>query len=1724
MGITIKYNMLMMNAARQLKSNTEKKAKTAEKLSSGYRINRAADDAAGLSMSEKMRWMIRGLKQGTENAQDGVSWVQIGDGSLEEAHAILHRMTELAIKASNETNSDLDRAFMQVEFDQLQKELDRLTDATQFNEQNVFAEHEYPYYQIEGATSWPQDMIHTVRPGDNDLVMTYRRKETDPPKTASITVPPGDYTTRELMDEIDTALAQAGIARDGIVFEYTDLGTCNLNLEGGEKIDEVAGGLSYLLFDNDAGGSLGALLGTTRYPTDGSFIEVEDGVNDYLTFKAISADGSEEKNIVIDLDAGKYTKEMLMEIVDAQLRKELDSDNTGKVVEVSHHGDSIKLSSPDYIISEFKGNMFEIDSEIRTGVFYDNVHHSHIKREPAVFMGGCVMYESQPPYNNGDSEKQVFHIKEGVNNLLVLKPNGGEEITIDLTNVDGNGKSLDGCTMRQMAAELDAILQPKGLNVKAYTYPDSTASPPYIWEMDINGRGQQVRYVGLEITSQIEGVDSKVGINKAKSTAYADLFTNKKTTTYRNDAVFGGNDDQPDGNAYLKGLASVSGLEIKAGVNDQFWIQVSSDQKKTITLDAGKYTTAAALAAEIQKKLKDAGYESDVVKVSASGSAIRLDGVKTDVTQIRVGSVSKTGSTDANLGYRDIFEKIDYIPDEESEWNKKNPVITLPEKAKVNPDGTVYIDPAYGLLKVQIDGRWKSVNVSPNNASHTWSSVKELEEHITKALAPEEIDIGCTLSNVQTGQNNSNSVTKGATEKGDEVSDPPDKTYKNQIGYTKLTAGQGSGFKYERNDPATVTFGVGLTVPIEITNENKMFAFTLNNSNKEISIDLSKELGKTKFNSAAEFRDALQSAINKKLNKQPKEYGGIEVSLSGSKLVLKAGLMNGKLEMSGQDDTKISMNTAEGSFIYDLHKTQTPAYTEIKGTNKGVNSTFVTQGAPELKLTLKKPGGTSETIKVNLQADHRYNSITELKNDLNNKLNSKGITVTTTTNGLRFTTDGKGEGYEISVDEKSPALNYLFGFPQEDGSYGMNGDKSTIRRTDQQVKTGFQLKAGDEQKFTIKVDNVSYTVNLDANKTYNTPEEIAEEIQKKVNAKAKKDVIKVSSYGGRLQFETVAKGAGHSISLTYDSNSSMKKIFGTTSAAGAEASVSKDGQLTLKRVGGISETGSIQVVSHDENDNYQGGSFIFEKDIEYTPPETDDGYHSGEHSYMDGADLKLDAGKVDINQWNNELSFYYAEDYRGPGTGTPRQIRITVPPGQYTMSQLQSTLQTAIDAKTGNVRKINVSVDKRGVHIESENAGRSYRIYTKDEMYDQAYRPTGSFYEKILCSGGATTQVLKEYNKDGSQGGDKVFAVGRQDVKNNEVKIQKDGNDTLSLEFSTPDHTGANAYKLNMTLDPGYYKGDALVKQIQKQLDKALQENGLPAGLIEAVIGIANTNVAGAIDDRALAFKLSDKVKVDQDGLYGIEAIGGTAAFSVFYQTEGDIARAYIKGGKDISKGTTVRPDATDFSVDVDGTTYKIDLTPGKYTAEQLAEHMTDLFKAAGCPLRAVEDDGVLKLMHTQYGKHKISNLNGAIKNQLFFVEKGKKVGDGPIGLRLSSISGDRIEIDKPWMNTVSLGINTILISKHKYAQKAISRLKEAVTRASRVRSYFGSMQNRLESTINNNENKAENTMAAESRIRDADFAKEVMENATHNILEQAGVAMMAQSKQASQLALNLLE
>lgn len=133
----INHNMRAMNAQRNMGINNTNAGKSMEKLSSGLRINRAGDDAAGLSISEKMRAQIRGLNQASRNSQDGISMIQTAEGALNEVHSIIQRMRELAVQAANDTNVSVDRTSIGNEITQLGDELERIKDNTEFNKQKL---------------------------------------------------------------------------------------------------------------------------------------------------------------------------------------------------------------------------------------------------------------------------------------------------------------------------------------------------------------------------------------------------------------------------------------------------------------------------------------------------------------------------------------------------------------------------------------------------------------------------------------------------------------------------------------------------------------------------------------------------------------------------------------------------------------------------------------------------------------------------------------------------------------------------------------------------------------------------------------------------------------------------------------------------------------------------------------------------------------------------------------------------------------------------------------------------------------------------------------------------------------------------------------------------------------------------------------------------------------------------------------------------------------------------------------------------------------------------------------------------------------------------------------------------------------------------------------------------------------------------------------------------
>ncbi|NBH82563.1 flagellar hook protein [bacterium C-53] len=177
--MVVQHNLTAMNSNRMLGITTGTQAKSTEKLSSGYKINRAADDAAGLAISEKMRKQIRGLTQASSNAQDGISAVQTAEGALTEVQDMLQRMNELAVKAANGTNSETDRSSIQAEIDQLTTEIDRVAETTKFNEA----------YLLKGDSAAPKTYTYqynTVATGAGKAAQIFSINSTGATKAGSL--------------------------------------------------------------------------------------------------------------------------------------------------------------------------------------------------------------------------------------------------------------------------------------------------------------------------------------------------------------------------------------------------------------------------------------------------------------------------------------------------------------------------------------------------------------------------------------------------------------------------------------------------------------------------------------------------------------------------------------------------------------------------------------------------------------------------------------------------------------------------------------------------------------------------------------------------------------------------------------------------------------------------------------------------------------------------------------------------------------------------------------------------------------------------------------------------------------------------------------------------------------------------------------------------------------------------------------------------------------------------------------------------------------------------------------------------------------------------------------------------------------------------------------------------------------------------------------------------
>ena len=245
--MVVQHNLTAMNSNRMLGLTTASQAKSTEKLSSGYKINRAADDAAGLSISEKMRKQIRGLTQASSNAQDGISAVQTAEGALNEVQDMLQRMNELAVKAANGTNSEDDRSYIQDEIKQLTTEIDRVSETTKFNET----------YLLKGDQDAAKDYTYSYKIANSNQA-TATMSTTDSAEGTTITgLNFKDTASGDAQNEVAKLIRDQGLSvtyknvTDAVTGKFDNSASVSLNGTDKYKVVAAVGNNNYEIQDNE---------------------------------------------------------------------------------------------------------------------------------------------------------------------------------------------------------------------------------------------------------------------------------------------------------------------------------------------------------------------------------------------------------------------------------------------------------------------------------------------------------------------------------------------------------------------------------------------------------------------------------------------------------------------------------------------------------------------------------------------------------------------------------------------------------------------------------------------------------------------------------------------------------------------------------------------------------------------------------------------------------------------------------------------------------------------------------------------------------------------------------------------------------------------------------------------------------------------------------------------------------------------------------------------------------------------------------------------------------------------------------------------------------------------------------------------------------------------------------------------------------------------------------
>ncbi|MBQ3162819.1 MAG: hypothetical protein IJC04_11950 [Oscillospiraceae bacterium] len=1675
------------------KKTNSKLQKSLEKLASGYQVNRAADDAAGLAVSEKMRGIIAGLDQGVKNLNDGISYLHSVDGSAQEIHNIVHRLETIAVQAANGTYDSIDRGALDLEYQQLLEEIGQITDTSHFNGLPLFEKHLESYGLNEGVVV--HDKAVVVNGLNMPLVIGYTLD--DQQKEYTINVPYGTYSAEELADIIDTELYEKV---PNLIIGVNENREFTIQSEPG-KIDYVGGPGATLFYDATIGSESGYLLGVTTFVHENAKLEIFTGENDVMSFRL----GDSDTIHSITLDAGKYTRDELIDHMNAKFNASGIPGDIKAVPETNAQGGMIIGIACKETITGLTGNFLKMDN--KSSPIYDIANYGYTNNTQSVLTGKKVI---------------------PVNTEIVRGRN--EYFTLDLSWYGAN----DAAETRRVQINL----LDNSENERTYPNPSDLAARINEQLGDIPFEASISSSGTLVIKSDQYGDKCKIDLVESRAPSghmVYDLF-DKGTLNKLNPSVTTSS-FRPASLTANKNLGS--SIEVPANENELVFTVATDSGNKTmsVTVPQGTYT-----AGSLQNALNNqvaANYPDLSSKLEFKvGSTITLSAIEYSGADIKSFSVSSSSSGYANL-IGGVYYTDNYTINQGSEKTYASGSGTMPSgqpavsstagettdvvtysnqvttNAQITQDYIIYssISPsikngyqveyddsesiigderiekfpatmtmAGALTQFTAAGKsLKDINLVLSVTDTTGSTAFNITipKGSTKDEAIAAINNG--LNGKAAARADGNNLVVTTTEKGDGVQIATGSCSMANSARKNTIASRTDAVVDETHNrvyvPSSMTIpNAASQLPYTVDSSNNKFVFKAGATTYNLTLT-----GDT-YTSVAAIANELNARIAEADGGNPKTT--VSVGSSGKSLVFK-----GPLKESGSftiDTAKTTCNIYKTKNVKETagNPNYNPATGKIEEpasvTAAGFDSHFpmtVDSSNNTITFTYKSP---TETRNVTIVIpDKTYNSASECAQAISNVVSNdpalKDIISASYASGkgLTFTTKNGGKGYSLSNFGGTAGFDKYI----SKTSAGSNGTIDTTTNkvyypatiTNNKFNTLF---SGDGLEVNANNKHVALTING------NTVEfDLTEG-----------DYVGTAGMNSLVsQLQTGFAGSG----VTVAASASTLTI--TTDAKGTSATISMSGANTS------------EVFS--KSNNVAKESTVSRNDSRCT------------------ITSRNNISSITIENYNNKMSFDYATDVNGSlVTG---RAEITVPAGTYTADTLKTALQTAIDNALGSDQLV-VSNNNGTISIKGATPSDTRKISNfSGRLFDKvfqnvSYTGVSVHTEKNGTSLGSTLSYIVGRNSLEPSGKD-------EQLSGKDVCIYTDLNDTMIFDLNY----GGQTHTIEFKIPAGDYTkkelADAIEQKGREEFAKITDYTGnsFPDDFFNASIGLSELGVAENNTGISSSDKLVLWCKLPDDGRNGkitaiIDGIRGNSAYRVFYDATRSPQPSTFYGKPDLSDGIVINDENDTLGFELDGVPASVDIPHGEYTVEELAEQLNNSFSAASSDVRVGHRNGRIMFYTIENGDFVFNKFTGSAANDIIYGGESRDE-DTDIGIHKGRRTDDYIMYEKTRVDEHLMRINTTGVTTAERASKAINRLNLANDYLSKQRAVSGAYENRSEHALANRQNYIENLSAAESQIRDADMAKQYADYTKYQILNQTQNNIFGHFRNHQQSVLNII-